>query len=192
MRLFLCLMPTKHKASRAAPCPTCVSQAAPTLEARASRPTQGSLTPEQQQWLVREAQAHINPQSGAMQHNGWSFISELFAAQFGISKSPTALALQYASAIEAPDSARDYSSTEIQAILHGVNKVLASESKPPLSSLTMPTLTGFLQGRVMPDGTPWRPVSLHSLAGSIAVSCIVMHNCTFTTAAAMTSYCVDM
>ncbi len=126
--------------------------------ARPSSPTQGSLTSEQLQWLVSEAQALIDPHTGTMPRGGWKQISEGLASRFGVIKTRKAVMTRYYTAVQHEDK-REYSAFEVQAILRGVNKVLASEGKPPLASLTIPSMSDFLGGRFLPDGTPWRLVS---------------------------------
>ncbi len=114
-----------------------------------------SLTPEQLDWLVSEAQQRIDPESGVMPRGGWTDIQRAFSDRFGVKKSPEALKSQYF-IIQHHGDKREYTASEVQAMLRGVNKVLASEGKPRVRQLTARGLPQFLQGRLMPDGTPWK------------------------------------
>ncbi len=79
------------------------------------------------QWLDTEAKSLMDPTTGAMPRGGWVQVSEAFEDRWAVGKAPKFLMLQYYTALQR-DSERTFSAAEVQAILRGVNKLLASES----------------------------------------------------------------
>lgn len=125
-----------------------------------ARNQQSFFTPEMQQWLLDHATPLIDPGTGAMPRGGWPQIQAGFLDKFGVDKTTKALKSQYYILLRQGDK-RTFTAGEVQAILDGVNKVLASEGKPAVKSLTTLTLMDVLRGRKMPDGSPLSLVRRH-------------------------------